>query len=164
VSAPDAWLPEDVGAEEETAFRGVVFRIGRELHACDVAQVEEVVTGEPVHPLPDVPRPLLGVLRLRGGLVPVLDLAFALGLRLEEGREPDVMVLDAGERSVGVAVDEAREVAVFPASAVRPAPPHGPEPEAHVLGIAQADGALVTLLDLAAVLENFTSLSTREPS
>ncbi|HEX2189650.1 MAG TPA: chemotaxis protein CheW [Longimicrobiaceae bacterium] len=162
MSAPDPRLPAAGGAEE-AAFRGVVFLLGCELYACDVRLVEEVVTGERVHPLPDLPRPLLGVVRLRGSLVPVLDLAPGLGLRLESDA-PDVLVLDAGERRIGVAVDEAREVAAFPAEAVRPAPRRGTEQEEHVLGVARAGDSLVTLLDLAAVLENFTHLSTREPS
>ncbi|HEV2146138.1 MAG TPA: chemotaxis protein CheW [Longimicrobiaceae bacterium] len=163
MSAAGPLLP-DAREGEDDAFRGVVFRLGSELHACDVRLVEEVVNGARVHPLPDVPRPLLGVIRLRGALVPVLDVAPGLGVRLEETETPDVLVLDAGDRRVGVAVDEAREVAAFPASTVRPAPPRGAEREEHVLGVARAGDALVTLLDLAAVLEHFTSLTTREPS
>jgi purine-binding chemotaxis protein CheW len=163
VSAVDPPVPPEEGGDED-AFLGVVFRLGRELHACDVRLVEEVVNGARVHPLPDVPRPLLGVIRLRGALVPVLDVAPGLGVRLEESSTPDVLVLDAGDRRVGVAVDEAREVASFPASAVRPAPPRGAEREEHVLGVARSDDALVTLLDLAAVLEHFTSLTTRASS
>jgi purine-binding chemotaxis protein CheW len=162
VSAPDPRLPPEQGEADAAEFRAVVFRIGGELHACDVRLVEEVVTGQRVHPLPDVPRPLLGVIRLRGSLVPVLDLAPGLGLRLEETATPDVLVLDAGDRRVGVAVDEVREVSAFPAAAVRPAPQRGAEQEEHVLGVARAGDALVTLLDLAAVLSNFTSLTTRE--
>lgn len=164
MSDRDPKLPPQDAAPDETAFPAVVFRIGRELHACDVRLVEEVVTGQRVYPLPDVPRPLLGVVRLRGALVPVLDLAPGMGLRLEETATPDVLVLDAGERRIGVAVDEAREVTAFPASAVRPAPSRGAEQEENVLGVARAGDALVTILDLAAVLENFTSLSTREPT
>ncbi len=49
-----------------------------------------------------------------------------------------------------------------PAAAIRPAPQRGAEQEEHVLGVARAGDALVTLLDLAAVLSNFTSLTTRE--
>lgn len=159
---PDAPLPPEEGGEEALA-RVVVFRVGPELHACDVMLVEEVVSWAEVHPLPDVPRPLLGVIRLRGSLVPVLDVSPALGLRLEEERRPAVLIVEAGERRLGVAVDEAREVAAFPASSVQPAPARGAEQEEHVLGVARVEGALVTLLDLAAILEHYT-LSMREPS
>jgi len=51
----------------------IAFRVGGEWHACDVQLVEEVVTRSGIHPLPDMPPRLLGVLRLRGELVPVLE-------------------------------------------------------------------------------------------
>ncbi|HEX7240797.1 MAG TPA: chemotaxis protein CheW [Longimicrobiaceae bacterium] len=159
--------PEEPRREEEEEqvdlLRLVVFRVGAELHACDVLLVEEVVTGARVHPLPDVPRPLMGVIRLRGSLVPVLDLAPVLGLRLEETATPAVLILDAGASRIGVAADEVREVASVPAASLRPAPARGGEPEEHVVGVARAGGELLTVLDLAKLLENFT-LSTRDPS
>ncbi|HEX2094015.1 MAG TPA: chemotaxis protein CheW [Longimicrobiaceae bacterium] len=154
---------EERPAGEEELLRLLVFRIGRELHACDVLLVEEVVTDVAVHPLPDLPRPVLGVLRLRGALVPVLDVAPALGVRLEEVRTPAVLILEAGERRIGIAADEVREVASLPAATLQRAPARGSEQDEHVLGVARAGDELVTVLDLAKVLSNYT-LPTREPS
>lgn len=156
-------LPEpEPAAEAEEVRRVVVFRVGRELHACDVLLVEEVVSRTRVHPLPDVPPGVLGVIRLRGALVPVLDVAPLLDLRLEAGPTPAVLVVETPEGRVGIAVDQVRDVASIPASAVQPAPTRAGESDEHVLGVARVGDALVTLLDLAGILRNIT-LSLREP-
>lgn len=145
---------------EEAWVRMVVFRLGGELHACDVRRVEEVVEGARVHPLPDIPPPVLGVIRLRGALLPVLDVAPALGLRLEAGGAPAVLVVERGDDRVGVAVDEVREVATLPASAIQAAPLR--EDEEHVTGVARLGGMLVALLDLAQLIGETTNQTTRE--
>ena len=153
-------LPD--GVPEEPGVQVVVFRLGGELHACDVQRVEEVVTGERLHPLPDVPPPLAGVIRLRGALVPVLDVAPVLGLTLREVRTPAVLIVEGDAGRVGVAVDEVREVTTLPASAIRRGGAGGEDE--HVLGVARVDGALVTLLDFAGFPGLNVTQSPREGS
>lgn len=150
------------GAAEERGMQVVVFRLGGELHACDVQRVEEVVTGERLHPLPDLPPAVAGVIRLRGALVPVLDVAPVLGLTLREAQTPAVLIVEGGAGRVGVAVDEVREVTTLPASAVRGAGAGGEDE--HVVGVARLDGALVTLLDFAGFPGLNLTQSSREGS
>lgn len=151
-----------VDESEETQV--IAFHLGGEVHACDIMLVEEVVTRQPLHPLPDVPPQILGVLRLRGELVPVLDIAPALDLELDRARTPAVLVLDAGTERVGVAVDDLYEVLVIPARTLRPPPLTGGERDSFVVAVARVDEILVTLIDLAEILREQTTLSFRETS
>jgi chemotaxis signal transduction protein len=67
----------------------------------------EVVEAGGVAPIPRTPPWLLGVMNLRGRPVPVFDLRVALGLADQEGsRRRLVLVLDKGERAVGIDIDE----------------------------------------------------------
>ena len=144
--------------------QAVAFLLGGELHGCDIRLVEEVVTKRQIHPLPDVPPHLLGVLLLRGEMVPVLDVAPALGLTLAEGRAPAVLVAGVGEARVGVAAEAVHEVLEVPADAVRPAPHTGGDRDAYVVGVARLEIGLVTLIDLAEILRERTTLDSGEPS
>ena len=144
--------------------QAVAFRLGGELHGCDIRLVEEVVTKRQIHPLPDVPPHLLGMLLLRGEMVPVLDVAPALGLTLADGRAPAVLVAALGEARVGVAAEAVHEVLEVPADAVRPAPHTGGDRDAYVVGVARLEIGLVTLIDLAEILRERTTLDPREPS
>jgi purine-binding chemotaxis protein CheW len=136
-------------AEDEAQV--IAFRIGGEMHACDVQLVEEIVTKRKVHRLPDMPPRLLGMLRLRGELVPVVDVAPLLDLRLT-AQQPAILVARVGEVRVGVAVDAAEEVVTLTPAEYRPAPLTGAERDQFVVGVARIDGALVSLLDLGELL------------
>lgn len=146
-------------AAADEGVQVVAFELGGESHACDVLLVEEIVTGQRVHPLPDVPDGMLGMLRLRGELLPVLDVSSLLRLRLRppEGRPPDVLVVEAAAGRVGVAVDVVHDVVHLPPGAYRAAP--GGAQDARVAGLARLEGRLVTLLDLAEILREHTTSS-----
>ena len=145
--------------------QAVAFRLGGELHGCDIRLVEEVVTRRAVHPLPDVPPHLLGVLLLRGEMVPVMDVAPALGLALEAGgKAPAILVVALGETRIGVAAETVHEVLEVPADAVRPAPHTGGDREAYVVGVARLAIGLVTLIDLAEILRERTTVHSGESS
>jgi purine-binding chemotaxis protein CheW len=137
----------------------VAFRMGGELHGCDIRLVEEVVTRQRIHPLPDVPPHLLGMILLRGEMVPVVDVSAALGLSLSPGGARPILVAGVGGARVGVAADAVHEVMEVPAEALRPAP-HAAG-EAYVVGVARLAPGLVTLIDLAELLRERTTLDTR---
>ena len=141
-------------AEDEAQV--IAFHLGGELHACDIQLVEEVVTKRRVHALPDMPPRLLGMLRLRGELVPVLDVAPLLDLAL--GTEhPTILVVGLGESRLGVAVDAAHDVVALTPADYRPAPHTGGDRDEYVVGVARVDGRLVSLIDLAELLREVTT-------
>ncbi|MBB4638531.1 chemotaxis protein CheW [Longimicrobium terrae] len=149
------WLARGEGAQV------VVFRLGGELHGCDIRLVEEVVTKQRIHPLPDVPAHLLGMMLLRGEMVPVVDVSAALALPLT-AEQPPVLVAGLGEARIGVAVDAVFEVLDIPAESLRPAPYTGGDRDAYVVAVARMPAGLVTLIDLAEILRERTTLETGE--
>ncbi|HEX8392462.1 MAG TPA: chemotaxis protein CheW [Longimicrobium sp.] len=161
MSAADAvldfrgWLARGEGVQV------VAFRLGGELHGCDIRLVDEVVTKQRIHPLPDVPPHLLGVMLLRGEMVPVVDVSAALGLPLTAERPP-VLVAGLGETRVGVAVDAVFEVMDVAAETLRPAPYTGGDRDAYVVAVARVPAGLVTLIDLAEILRERTTLEPGE--
>jgi len=155
VSAAEAFRPfRERVAEDEAQV--IAFQIGGELHACDIQVVEEVVTKRRVHRLPDMPPRLLGMLRLRGDLVPVLDVAPLLELELKS-ETPAILVVAVGDTRLGVAVDATHDVVSLSPADYRPAPHSGGERDQYVAGVARINGALVNLIDLAEMLREQTS-------
>ncbi len=151
---------ERVQADE--GVQVIAFTLGGELHGCDVMLVEEVVTKETIHPLPDVPPRLLGLLRLRGELVPVIDVAPLLDLARDAARAPAILVVDTDGGRVGVAADQVRDVIHVPPGSYRPSPGTGGDRDAYVAGIARVEETLLTLVDLAEMLRGETTLYQRE--
>jgi len=98
----------------------VVFKLGREEFASEIASVREISRMLPITPIPEAPRFLQGVVNLRGRVIAVIDLAQKLGLYRPEGSFSEysekglkprrMMVVEAGEEIYGLAVDEMPEV------------------------------------------------------
>jgi purine-binding chemotaxis protein CheW len=94
-------------------------------------------------------------MNLRGGVVPVLDLAMKFGL--EESsitKRSCVVIVESAEGVVvGVLVDAVSQVLELPPQAIQPPPPFGTNVRAsHILGIGKVDQRLVLLLDIDRVL------------
>jgi purine-binding chemotaxis protein CheW len=118
----------------------VHLRVGEERYALPVADVRSIVDMEGLAPVLGTPSSVLGLRALDGALLPVFDLATVLGV--ERGSPSRIVVVDGG---VGLAVDEVLDVAEL-----------GPLDEAsasgRLHGTVLLDGALVGVIDLAAVL------------
>ncbi len=137
----------------------LVFLVAGERIGVELATVEEVVTPEGLHPLPDLPAELLGMLRLRGELIPVIDLAPALDLPAR-GTAAEVVLLRCGGRRVGVAAEALAGVASYPAAALRPSPWEGSTEQ--VLGVAGSGASLVTVIDPQRILARPRTRATQE--
>ena len=99
----------------------VVFPLARERYAVDLAGVAEVVPLCGLAPLPGAPAPVLGIVLHRGRLVPVVDLRRLLGGG--EAALPEagwLVVVGAGDASVGLLADGGVEVARVPSRGLAP--------------------------------------------
>ncbi len=139
------------GATQEQVL---CFRLGAEEYGVDVLRVQEIKGWDAVTRVPYSPAFVLGVINLRGSIVPVIDLRVRFELPDAPFDSTTVIVVvrvpgARGERTVGVVVDSVTEVRDFDAAAIRPAPEMlGGAGTAHIRGIASPDERLVMILDI----------------
>lgn len=88
-------------------MRYITYDLGDRVHASELLSVKEIVLKEELRSIPGAQPWLLGVMALRGQLLPVID----LGLRLqgEPSQGEKVLVLDS-ELPVGFLVDDVRNI------------------------------------------------------
>ena len=85
----------------------VVFRLGGEGYALEVMRVQEVLDMQLLTEVPGGPKSLLGVINLRGHVVPVYDLRMPFGLPKDTkaSRAPCVLIVETAhgndERDIG---------------------------------------------------------------
>jgi purine-binding chemotaxis protein CheW len=102
------------------------FRIGGEDYAIDIMRVREIIHTLPITPVPRAPAFVEGVIRLRGDVIPVLDVRKRLGLTASPPtRKSRFLVVNVAGRRIALVVDEVREVLRLPRSEIRPAPSLG---------------------------------------
>ena len=128
----------------------LTFRLGDELYAIDLRGILEVTRPTAITPVPFSPPWVLGVMMLRGSVVPIFHVGRMLDLDVEGRIEPAerILLVARKENPVGLLVDEVREVVAVPDESLGPVPPtvRGPRAE-FVNGVARKGSDLFVLLN-----------------
>ncbi|NGQ95835.1 purine-binding chemotaxis protein CheW [Brevibacillus sp. SYP-B805] len=124
----------------------VIFRINQEEYGISVT---EVVSIEKAHDITTVPRQnpfLLGVIHLRGSVIPVVDLHHALqGTPARITDSTRYIIVSVGDEVVGFVVDAATDIIDVPQSIIqKPAVVRSD----FIYGIAKLDQRMIVLLDI----------------
>lgn len=130
----------------------LTFDAGGTVYAVPVAQVREILDQAALTRLPQMPEGVVGVINLRGKVVPVVDLRQRLGLAGREGAGADCIIvldlqIDATSTVMGIMVDGAREVMTLAAADIEPPPRFGRSQSSELLaGLGKRDGQFVIIL------------------
>ncbi|MDE2184128.1 MAG: purine-binding chemotaxis protein CheW [Alphaproteobacteria bacterium] len=122
---------------------------GQEFGA-DIMMIREIRGWTETTALPHVPAYVRGVINLRGMVLPVIDLKARLGLGMTAATAKHVIiVVNAGDRTVGLLVDAVSDILTVSTSEIQAVPDmvHENQNE-YVDGIAVLDGRMVTLLSM----------------
>jgi purine-binding chemotaxis protein CheW len=132
----------------------LTFVLAGEEYGVEILKVQEIRGWEAPTALPNTAAHILGVLNLRGTVVPVVDLRQRFALAAKESDKTTVVVVvrvlaGGKERTVGMVVDAVSEVYSVEAEAIRPAPDLGGAISAeYVTGLASVGEKMVILLDV----------------
>ncbi|HET7459001.1 MAG TPA: chemotaxis protein CheW [Gemmatimonadaceae bacterium] len=144
-------LADRVRTREGTADL-LVFRVGGELFGAALTAIEEALELPQLSPLPEMPPSMIGVVSLRGRMLPAYSPARPLGVALARA-DAAALVLRAGERRIALAVDDVDDVLTVDLSELRPPPiVVGEERDAVLLGVANRGADLVSVLDADALV------------
>jgi purine-binding chemotaxis protein CheW len=138
----------------------LTFALAGELFAIPILAVQEIRGWEPVSQTPHSPHYLLGVMNLRGAVVPILDLRARLGMESCERTSTSVVIVVRVDTriatgvTVGCLVDAVSDVVSLAVEMERPTPSACGGVDQHFLaGLATMDKQLVMLLDLLRLVE-----------
>jgi purine-binding chemotaxis protein CheW len=146
----NALLKED----RADARQYLTFHLAGEEYAVGILTVQEIRGWSTVTVVPHSPRWMLGVINLRGAVVPIVDLRLKFELERADCNEfTVVIVLNVGARVVGVVVDGVSDVITLGAEQIRPTPPFGVSTDtSHIIGFATLDERTRILIDVERLL------------
>ncbi len=133
----------------------LTFSLGDEEYGVDILKVQEIKGYVPTTRLPNAPPEVVGVLNLRGTIVPIVDLRRTFGLETTEYSQfTAIVVVVVQGRVMGVIVDNVSEVVNIPAADIQPAPDFGGASlgPSTLRGMARLGERLIILLDIDVVL------------
>lgn len=128
----------------------LTFSLADEEYGVDILSVREIRGWSRVTRIPQTPACLLGVLNLRGAIVPIMDLRLRFGLEREAyGDSTVVIIVAVAERLFGIVVDAVSDVADIDPAAIKPVPDMGAIVDTRYLkGLATHVERMVLLLDV----------------
>jgi purine-binding chemotaxis protein CheW len=132
----------------------LTFCLGSETYAVDILFVQEIRGWTPVTRLPQAPTHMLGMLNLRGSIVPVIDMRIRFGLEQAPFTPVTVIVVlsvqtSSGRREFGLVVDSVSDVVDIDASELKETPSLGSKASAELIkGLAAVTDRMLILLNV----------------
>jgi purine-binding chemotaxis protein CheW len=132
----------------------VTFSLGEELFGVEVSRAREILSLTPVTSVPQTPEYLLGVINLRGQVVPVVDMRLKLGLTAGADTEDTCIIvvdvqIDGEVITVGALADAVREVMDIRSDQIEPPPRLGTRLNTEFInGMGKVDEQFMILLNI----------------
>jgi len=111
-------VPQPIAEEE---VRICLFSISGDTYAVTVDILVEIIIPQKIFSVPTTPSHVVGVINLRGNIVPIVDIRPALSLPVSTGAS-QIAVIRYDQMTLGILVDTVAEVISVPLSSVTPLP------------------------------------------
>ena len=147
----------DVLHADKDSMQGMylTFELADEGYGLEIRHVIEIIGIQKITAVPDLPEHVIGVLNLRGKVIPIIDvrLRFGLSQRAFDDRTC-IVVVDVASSSVGLVVDKVSEVVEIPEGEIEPPPATGSGGRQYIQGMGKLSEEVKILLDVEALIQD----------
>ncbi|KUO65634.1 MAG: chemotaxis protein CheW [Gracilibacter sp. BRH_c7a] len=93
------------------SLQAVIFSLGNEEYGIPIEDVQEItsISMTEIHPIPQAPEYIKGLITIRGEAIPLIDMHWRFGIK-SEGNNSFAIIVGINDTLVGLAVDEVKEV------------------------------------------------------
>ncbi len=132
----------------------VIFKLAGEHYGIDIGNVENIEKPFAITRVPYTDEYIIGVVNLRGNIIPVIDLRKRFGIEKKEfDEETRIIIVSVNELNIGMVVDSSSEVLQLDRENVDAAPSISNNSTINfVKEIGKSDGRIIMLIDLKKVL------------
>lgn len=149
---------EDKPTEDSGSVQLLTFLLDNEVYGTDISQIQEVLEYRKITPVPRTPEFLLGVINLRGKVVPVIDLRRQFEMEEQELTVNTCIVIvdvpiDDELVPLGILTDAVKEVIEMSLSQISPPPRIGSRIDTRFIsGMGKYNDEFVIILNLPKVI------------
>lgn len=132
----------------------VTFSVCSQIFCLKITEINEIRRWSPITVLPHAPTDVLGVMNLRGAVIPIYDLAacFSLGVTDQGGRSV-VIVSSVNDKLIGLLVDSVSEIISISADEIQATPDVASESaKDSILGVIAFEDSMVRVVNLSSVI------------
>ena len=161
MSATQAQISENTLQAEDGLDQYLTFMLAEEEYGIDILRVQEIKGWDGVTPMPNMPDYILGVINLRGTVVPIVDLRKHFELESVPFNKTTVVIVvrvtndEDVERTMGIVVDAVSEVHNIAKADMKPSPDFGGACNTDsIKGLVTHDDRMLIMLDIDHVMNN----------
>lgn len=110
--------------DQDDIVQLVGFQVGPKLFGADILSVREILRAPAIDSVDGLPSFIEGIVRLRGEVLPVVDIGTIIGLQREPRQQEKtwVLIAETGGRSVGYIVDNVTPIMRVATDTIMPTP------------------------------------------
>jgi purine-binding chemotaxis protein CheW len=136
----------------------VCFKVGSEEYGIEILKVQEILKLPKITKLPKSADYILGLIDLRGKVIPIIDLSLKFGISDQvsgQTKNLRAIVVNINNKKVGLAIDAVSHVIRVDNKDIEPAPPivKGISGR-YIVGIAKVDKGFVIVLDITQIFSH----------
>lgn len=134
----------------------IVAQLGGEQYGIDIKYISNIIRMSKITRVPKVSDYIVGVINVRGVVIPTISLRLKMGLPGDEiTKKTRIIILTLEQHeSIGVLVDEVKEVVTLDEEHVEKMGYEKDDKERFLSGVGKSDGKLISLLDITSVLSD----------
>src|SRR5262245_23572142 len=146
------------GAQLQAGREFLTFRLGGEEYGIEILKVQEIRGYDAVTRIANAPEFIKGVINLRGTIVPIVDMRIKFNVgEATYNQFTVVIVLNVGNRVVGMVVDSVSDVVALVPEQIRPAPEfHSSMNTEYLTGLGALDGRMLILVEIEKLMTSET--------
>ncbi|QLF69842.1 purine-binding chemotaxis protein CheW [Peteryoungia desertarenae] len=140
----------NIHASSSTEFLEIIaFKLNDQSFCVKTRSIREIRGWVPVTPMPHAPYEVLGVINLRGMVIPIIDLAVKLGMGSTEASERSaIIVTDVNDMTMGLLVEGVSDILTVPVDSLQPVPHNAGQATQFVDGILTHQDQMICFLNL----------------
>lgn len=103
-------------AADDSQLQLVSFKLGKELYGVNIMDVKEIVKIQKIRPIPNAPYYMVGILNLRGEIIPIIDLHRRFQIATDYSKvelnelESGFIILKISGMQIGIIIDSVSRV------------------------------------------------------
>ena len=144
-------IPDVIVEDEIQKEQYMTFKCSDEIYGISIKYVNEIIGLSQITKVPETQDYLIGLINLRGKIIPVIDVRIRFGKEpLEYNDRTCVIVIDVKSTVIGLIVDAIDEVEAFAENEITPTPSVSDlamQAKKYVFGIGRVNGEVKLLLD-----------------
>jgi purine-binding chemotaxis protein CheW len=140
--------------KEQLTTKILTFSMGSEYYGIQIEKVREIIRYENLTSIHDSQKYIMGVINLRGKIIPVMDLRLKFGLEFKEYTDKTVLIIleiqgNKGDYQMALSVDAVHEVVVPTGDDMEKTPGLGLNLKRdYLVGILKTQEKMIMILDI----------------